>query len=154
MSALVAPPTLLDDAVANHHDYVWARLPFVVPMAIAAARRRGDGTAHELARSIVELQPLLLGHLDREEALLAHRASASVTTRIRDGMHADHLAVISLIDHIRFVAGSEYQARAGADPTERALYLELARLDDHVQAQIALEEHLMAWRQGALGGAA
>jgi iron-sulfur cluster repair protein YtfE (RIC family) len=153
MRAPVAPPTLLDDAVANHHDYVWARLPFVVPMAIAAARRRGDGTAYELARSIVELQPLLLGHLDREEALLAHRASASVTTRVRDGMHADHLAVIALIDHIRFVA-AEYQARAGADPTERALYLELARLDGHIQAQIALEEHLMAWRQGALGSAA
>lgn len=153
MRAPVAPPTLLDDAVANHHDYVWARLPFVVPMAIAAARRRGDGTAYELARSIVELQPLLLGHLDREEALLAHRASASVTTRVRDGMHADHLAVIALIDHIRFVA-AEYQARAGADPTESALYLELARLDGHIQAQIALEEHLMAWRQGALGSAA
>ena len=142
MRGLVATPTLLDDAVANHHDYVWARLPFVVPMAIAAARRRGDRTTRELARLIVELQPLLLGHLDREEALLAHRASA--TTRMRDGMHADHLAVIALIDHIRFVA-AEYQARAGADPTERALYLELARLDDHVHAQIAIEEHLMAW---------
>ena len=144
MRGLVATPTLLDDAVANHHDYVWARLPFVVPMAIAAARRRGDGTAHELARSIVELQPLLFGHLDREEALLAHRASASVTTRIREGMHADHLAVIALIDHIRFVAAG-YQAPAGAGPPARALYLELARLDDHVHAQIAIEEHLMAW---------
>jgi iron-sulfur cluster repair protein YtfE (RIC family) len=153
MSTVVAPPTLLDETVADHHDYVWARLPFVVPMAIAAARRRGDRTTRELARLVVELQPLLLGHLDREEALLAHRAAASVTTRIRDGMHADHVAVISLIEHIRFVAGTEYQARAGADPTERVLYLELACLDDHVQAQIAIEEHLMAWRQGALGGA-
>lgn len=149
MSTAVARPALLDDAVADHHDYVWARLPFVVPMAIAAARRRGDRTTRELARLIVELQPLLLGHLDREEALLAHRASA--TTRMRDGMHADHLAVIALIDRIRSVAGIDYQTRAGADPTELALYVELALLDDHVQAQIAIEEHLMAWRQGALG---
>ena len=137
-----ATPTLLDDAVGDHHDYVWARLPFVVPMAIAAARRRCDRSTRELARTIVELQPLLLGHLQREEAFVAGRAAASVNAR----MHADHVAVIALIDHMRSVTGN-YRARDGADPTERALYLELARLEDHVQAQIAIEEQLVAWRQ-------
>ncbi|CAN5535796.1 hypothetical protein BH11MYX1_BH11MYX1_47430 [soil metagenome] len=151
MSAVVVPPTLLDQAVMHHHDYVWARLPFVVPMAIAAARRRGDGAAHELARPVRVLQPLLLDHLDREEAMLVHRTAASVTTRIREGMHADHLAVGTVIEQIRAVAGRDYQTRAGAESTERALYLELARLDDHVRAQIAIEENLMAWGQRAIG---
>jgi iron-sulfur cluster repair protein YtfE (RIC family) len=149
MSTLVAPPAYLDDAVAEHHDYVWARLPFVVPMAIAAARRRGDRTTRELARLLVELAPLLLGHLDREETLLAHRAAVSVGMRIRAGIYADHVAVIALIDRIRAVAGTEYEVRTGAHPTERALFLELARLDMHVQTQITLEEQLMEWGQGA-----
>ena len=153
MSIGVRPPTLLDHVVVHHHDYVWARLPFLVPMAIAAARRRGDHTAHELARLLLDLRPLLLGHLDREERLLAVPEPASVTTTIRDGMHSDHLVVAALLDHIRNVAGVGYHARDGASPTERALYLELARLDEHVQAQIELEEHLMAWRQRVAGGA-
>jgi len=135
------PPTLLDHLIVHHHDYVWARLPFVVPMALAAARGRGDRTGDELARLIVELGPLLLGHLDREERVLLD--PTSVTTRIREGMHADHVRVTDLIDHIRNLAGHDYHARTDASPTERALYLELARLDQHVQAQITLEEHLM-----------
>lgn len=153
MSTMVMPQTLLDHVVVHHHDYVWARLPFLVPMAIAAARRRGDSTAHELARLLRDLRPLLLGHLDREERLLGGTEPASVVTRIRDGMHSDHLVVAALLDHIRDVAGDGFHARDGADPTERALYLELARLDEHVQAQITLEEHLMSWRQRVAGGA-
>ncbi len=151
MTPVLAPPSLLDHAVMNHHDYVWARLPFVVPMAIAAARRRGDRATQELARLVRLLQPLLLDHLDREEAMLVDRPATSVPARIREGMHADHLAVCSVIDQIRAAAGSDYRARDGAEPTERALYLELARLDDHVRAQIAIEEHLMAWDQRAIG---
>lgn len=133
------PPSLLDTMVAYHHDYVWARLPFVVPMAITAARRRGDPTARELARLMVELRPLLIDHLEREERM--DLAPATTT------LHAEHVAVTSLLDHIREIAGGDYRAPS-TDPTVNALYLELARLDEHLDAQIALEEHLMAWRQG------
>jgi iron-sulfur cluster repair protein YtfE (RIC family) len=150
MKTVLASPPLLDDAIMNHHDYVWARLPFVVQMAIAAARRRGDATAHELARLVRVLRPLLLDHLDREEAMLVDRSAASVTARIREGMHAEHLAVSAVIDQIRVAAGRDYQARDGAEPTERALYLELAQLDAHVRTQIVIEERLMAWGQRAI----
>ncbi|CAN5703367.1 hypothetical protein BH11MYX1_BH11MYX1_33830 [soil metagenome] len=150
MTTVLATLTVFDDAVMNHHDYVWARLPFVVPMAIAAARRRADGTADELAHLVRVLRPLLLAHLDREEAMLVDRSAASVTARIRDGMHADHLAVSAVIDQIRAAAGSDYRTRDGAEPTERALYLELAQLDAHVRAQIVIEERLMAWGQRAI----
>lgn len=151
MSTVLASPTLLDHAVMNHHDYVWARLPFVVPMAIAAARRRGDGTAYELVHLVRLLQPLLLDHLGREEAMLVGRSTASVTALIRDGMQADHRAVSIVIDQIRAAAGSDYRPRDGAESTERALYRELAQLDVHVRTQIAIEEHLMGWEQDAIG---
>jgi len=140
MTTVGARPGMLDHVVASHHDYVWARLPFIVPMAIAVARRRGDRAARDLARMMVELHPLVLGHLEREEQLVDVR---SLTPTIHDRMHAEHVAVTALLDHIRDATDN---AEHGADPTERALYSELARLDEHLAAQIALEEHLMAWR--------
>jgi iron-sulfur cluster repair protein YtfE (RIC family) len=143
MSSCFDPRAVIDRLVAHHHDYVWARLPLVVPMAITAARRRGDRTSHELACLIVELRPLLLDHLEREERLVVDHETAAL------GMHADHVAVTAMLDHIRDVTGPAFDPGNGADPTERALYVELARLDHHVQAQITLEEHVMAWQSRA-----
>ncbi len=151
MTNMLPPPNLLEHVVMNHHDYVWARLPFIVPMAIAAARGRGDGTAHELSQLVRLLQPLLLDHLVREEAMIVERSAASVTARIREEMHAEHLAVSNVVDQIRAAAGRDYHARLGAEQSERALYLELAKLDDHIRAQIAIEEHLMTQDQRAIG---
>jgi iron-sulfur cluster repair protein YtfE (RIC family) len=139
----VAAPTLLDSAIAEHHDYVWARLPFIVPMAVAVARRRGDRIAHALAGMMVELRPLVLGHLEREEQQLAGHP---VTPTIHDRLHADHVAVTTLLDRIRNATGNAEHDRDCTDPTERVLYSELARLDEHLAAQITLEEHLMACR--------
>jgi len=146
MSRGFDPRVVVDQLVAHHHDYVWARLPLVVPMAITAARRRGDRTSHELACLVVELRPLLLDHLDREERLVVDHETAATTAL---GMHSEHVAVTAMLDHIRDVTGPTFHPRNGADPTERALYVELARLDHHVQAQITLEEHVMAWRSRA-----
>ncbi|MEO6773354.1 MAG: hypothetical protein ABI467_10045 [Kofleriaceae bacterium] len=154
MSPIVTRPTLLDHAVMNLHDYVWARLPFVVPMAIAASRARGDDGSRELAHLVRGLQPLLLDHLGREEAMLVERSAAAVRLRLRDGIHADHHAVSTVIDQIRAVTGRAYRAREGAGPAERALYVELARLDEHVRAQIAIEEHLLTWDQRVIGAGA
>jgi len=140
VSPVVELPAADADDDVDHHDYVWARLPFVLPMAIVAARRRGDPVAAELECLVRVLQPLLLDHLGREETALAHRSD---TTGVRDGLHADHLAVLDVIDRIRAAAGDDYHAREGAGPTERALYLELARLDRHIRTQIALEEDLL-----------
>ncbi len=132
-----------DELIAQRHDYVWARLPFVLPMAITAARRRGDQPTRELARLVVELSPLLFDHMTREEALF-ERGGAPTS---RDGMHADHVAVTSLLEHIRAIAGIR-DPRDVETPTERALYNELAELDHHVQAQILLEERLLSVRCG------
>ena len=52
----------------------------------------------------------------------------------------------TLLDHIRDATDNAGPDGDSADPTERALYSELARLDEHLAAQITLEEHVMAWR--------
>jgi iron-sulfur cluster repair protein YtfE (RIC family) len=148
MSAIVTRSAWLDRVVVHHHDYVWARLPFVVPMAIAAARRSGAHAIRELARSIIELRPLLLGHLDREERLLAGHDPTALSPSARDDILADHAAVARLLAHIRGITGTDYQVRTGAEATERALFGELALLDDHVRFQIALEEQLLPWQAG------
>lgn len=122
--------------IADHHDYVWARLPFIVPMAVAVARRTGDRMARELAQMTVELRPLLLGHLEREERLLVAPSVAE-----SDRLRAEHLAVTSLLQLIRGATG--LAEHGFADPTARALHSELAALDEHLAAQIALEDELM-----------
>ncbi len=136
--------TPLDRIIADHHDYVWARLPFIVPMAVAVARRRGDRSADTLARMMVELRPLVLSHLEREERLLV---TSSVSPTIHDRLHTEHLAVTTLLEHIRDATSYSERVHHGTiDPTERALYSELACLDDHLAAQIALEEQLLCER--------
>jgi hypothetical protein len=148
---IMVSPVLLDQTILSDHDYVWARLPFVVPMAIAAARRRGDRAAHQLVQLVRILQPLLLDHLDREETMLLGEAAAKVAGPNHELLHEEHVAVTALIDQIRCAASAHNGT--GDDPTDRALHLELARLDTHVRAQIAVEERLMALRQRAAGAA-
>jgi iron-sulfur cluster repair protein YtfE (RIC family) len=153
MSAAGSSPVLLEQTILSDHDYVWARLPFVVPMAIAAARHRGNRASHQIVQLVRILQPLLLDHLDREETMLVGRAAENVAGPSRDLMHEEHVAVTALIDQIRVATRTCNCACGDADPTERALHLELARLDTHVRAQIAVEERLMALRQRAAGAA-
>lgn len=128
--------------IASSHDYVWARLPFLVPMAVKLARTGRDARLDELAHLLADLELLLLGHLGREEAELDARGA--VGTLLRARMHTEHAAVISQLAAIRTIVGDDYRARDDADATERALFDELARLDLLVQRQIELEEQLMA----------
>jgi iron-sulfur cluster repair protein YtfE (RIC family) len=75
----------LDKEVAADHDYVWARLPYLVPMAGKIARRcrqRGDGCT-EMAALVAALRSVLLDHLDHEERVLstlAREADAELVT--------------------------------------------------------------------------
>jgi iron-sulfur cluster repair protein YtfE (RIC family) len=147
---LEATPAL-DATVAEHHDYVWARLPYLVPMAVKVARhcrRGGDGCA-ALAALVGDLRAVLLDHLDHEERILStlERESdpAFVTQRIA-ALHAEHLAVGTLLERIRAAGVAPPHAAGGACAAERALHRELALLDDHVRAQILLEERLLAAR--------
>jgi hypothetical protein len=124
------------DRIMAHHDYVWARLPFLAPMAVAIARHRP--VAANVARRIRRLGSLLLGHLDEEERLLAGDATAAVSL-IGNGMMGEHLMISTALDEIR-----DAVARwSNPNELERHFGSELALLDEHLQAQIALEEQLV-----------
>lgn len=126
------------DRVVEHHDYIWARLPFIVPMALAVARRRADHDADALVRDLFALHPIVLDHLSREERALAQGSARA----IRDRLHDDHLAVAELLAHLR-VNAAEVAAH-DTDATAHVLLAELAQLDACLADQIALEELLLA----------
>ena len=130
--------------VVPHRDYVHARLPFVLPMAVAAARRRLID--EDLARRIVALGALLLEHLANEEPFLAAQGATSASTWVGSGMLGDHLMIATSLDEI-LDAVSRWSAPV--TELERRLGGELADLGDHVHAQIALEETLVAARLAA-----
>jgi hypothetical protein len=126
-----------------HHDYVWARIPFLAPMAAAVARYRPN--AANVARRLRGLATLLLRHLGEEEQFLAGDADAAVSL-IGNGMMGEHLMISTALDEIRDAAArwpvqSELERRLGS---------ELALLDEHLQAQIALEEQFVATLIGVL----
>jgi hypothetical protein len=121
--------------LVDDHDYLWARLPFIVPMALAIARRRGDAGARAIARDVLALRTIVLDHLSREEQALVRQTART----IRDRLHDDHLAVASLLASLR----EEVARKPADDATERALFAELARLDARLVAQIPAEEQLL-----------
>ena len=128
------------DRVVEHHDYIWARLPFIVPMALAVARRRADHDADALVRDLFALRPIVLDHLSREE-----RAHAQGSARaIRDRLHDDHLAVAELLAHLRVNAAEVAAHDTEPDATAHALLAEIAQLDVCLAEQIILEEKLLA----------
>ena len=133
------PPASWQDRLVEHHDYIWARLPFVIPMALAVARRRGDHRSQALARNLVALQPIVLDHLAREERALALRSARA----IRDRLHADHVDLAHVLVNVREDAA---EACGGPDreATERMLFAELALLDMHLVEQIAIEDRMLA----------
>jgi len=129
--------------IMAHHDYVWARVPFLAPMCAAIARHRPG--AEQVARRIRGLGALLLDHLGSEERLLARRGAASAADWVGQGMVGDHLMIMTALDEIR-----DAVARwRGPDGVERRLSRELALLDEHIHAQISLEEALVAARLDA-----
>ena len=155
-AAFEALPTeaLIEHIVSTHHDYIWARLPFLIPMAAKLVRvcgQQADACAC-LAARVSELRTVLLDHLEREEqqltTLLHHRDADSVQQQLEE-MHAAHLVVAALLRRVCEAAGLDQQPRPKACPTERALYAELGRINHHIRAQVALEERVLAPRLAA-----
>ncbi len=132
----MATPTGWRERCIDQHDYVWARLPFLIPMALAVARRQLDDDSQAIARDLITLRRVVFEHLAREEdALAIHGARA-----IRDRLHDDHLMMASLLATLR-TRSAGLAARDGS--TEQALAGELARLVTELQAEIAAEDQLL-----------
>jgi hypothetical protein len=108
---------------------------------MAAMIARCRPSAVDVARRLRGLASLLLGHLREEERLLVGDASAAVTL-VSNGLLGDHLMIAAALDEIR-----DAVAR-WTDPSvlEQRLGTELALLDEHLEAQIALVEMYVAAR--------
>lgn len=142
---------LIDHLVATHHDYIWARLPFLVPMAAKLTREcgRSSPACARLAELVSELQTLVLGHLERDErdlAALAQSRDPAVVRRRLATMHAEHRALGDLLGQVRGAAGLHQKTSASACATERALYGELERLECHLRSQVLIEREILAPR--------
>ena len=136
--------------MAGYHEYVWARLPFLVPMAhrVAARCRESGRGCEELAPLVGELRAVLLDHLEREQSILEELAAEPDSSAIVEGidrLREEHREVARLLGRIRraWRAGHRPEDDATCD-TERALHRELALLDRHIRDQVVLEEEILA----------
>lgn len=135
---------LLDD-----HDYIWARLPFLAPMAARLARTcPGAGErCTELAGLVGDLHRLVLDHLAVEERILSGISDAREPDLVLDrvaGLHREHLAIQALLESVEHAADLPRTPRpCGAMD---AFAGELRRIGDHVRSQIQIEEEILAPR--------
>jgi hypothetical protein len=132
--------------LVSHEEFLWARMPFLAPMADAIARQRS--VARLVTHKLDALVRLLLDHLGAEQRLLARPGAAAVAAWIGQGMVRDHVAISAALDEI-LVAVASWQG-----PTtvlERRFRDELAILAQELDAQITLEELLMTQRLESAG---
>lgn len=149
----------LNGLEARGHDYLWARLPFLVPMAAKIARASCGTSAAcgPLAQLVDQLRSLTLRHLDREERLLA-RLSALRDDGLMIGelasLRAEHCELQDLLGRVCIIAGLPEAPAAGACPTIHAFHQELRSLDRHLREQIRIEDEILGSRIAAAHGQA
>lgn len=127
------------------HDYLWARLPFLVPMAVKMSRQCcGPGPdCGRLAGLVGELSSMVLSHLEHEEKTLASlnadRDDERIAACLAD-LRAQHQQVLRLLGEVCEVAGLPREPVEDVCPTVRAFHEELDRIGRHLRAQLALED--------------
>jgi iron-sulfur cluster repair protein YtfE (RIC family) len=143
--------TRIQRTFAEGHDYIWACLPFLVPMAAKLAKAC-CGSGPECARLgeiVAELRSVLLDHLAHDERTLAamsDQRDPALTRACIAEMHREHGMIKELLERARAAAGLPGVASADACPTERAFLRQLALLHDHVREQIWVEDQVLAPR--------
>lgn len=147
----------LQRTFSEGHDYIWASLPFLVPMAAKLSKEccgPGSAACACLGEIVAELRGLLLDHLAREERTLeaiSWNPDAGFIRACVAEMHAEHVMVQELLERVRAAAGLGREPRDGACPTERALLRALAALDQHVREQIWIEDEVLGPRLASDG---
>jgi iron-sulfur cluster repair protein YtfE (RIC family) len=150
----LSTPSLREHLIAVHHDYLWARLPFLVPMAAKLTRQPcGAGTTcPDLAEIVAELRTLVLDHLDREEQVLVAACGEPITEGVLAriaALHQEHLALERLLERVQVSSGLAARLPPEACPTQRAFYSELDQICVHVRSQIKIEGEILAPRLAA-----
>lgn len=135
--------------VDRHHGYLRRQLPYVAPLVARIEAVHGEhnprlADVHALFRELAEaLEP----HLDREEevlfpALVSRRPDAEVVRRELDDMHADHLAVGTLLARLREAADGYVTPEWGCN-TYRVAMRELEAIEGDVLRHVHLENHVL-----------
>lgn len=137
---------LIDD----HHDYVWARLPFLVPMAakIAGTCCGAGPQCTRLAQLVDRLHAITLRHLDREEAILrnvGHLGSSEMVLEEITNLRGEHRQVWRTLTQVCELAEVS-EAHVDACPTVHAFYEELRALDHHLRTQMHIEDGILGPR--------
>jgi len=137
---------LIEHIVDTHHAYLRKTLPFLRPLAMKVARVHGDRDPrlHALEDDLVELVETLLPHLDDEERTLfpALRAGVAAAPQLLATMLDEHLAVGELLARIR-TACDDYTVPSWACSSYRALFRELAALEQDIFTHVHLENHVL-----------
>jgi regulator of cell morphogenesis and NO signaling len=135
--------------VERHHVYLRKTLPFVEGLASKVARVHGDREPrlHTLAGLVTELREVLLPHLDEEERglfqhVLAKRPNQTLVQHELGTMREEHLAVGTLLERMRKVAG-DYVAPDWSCNSYRTLLAELDRVEADVLVHVHLENHVL-----------
>ncbi len=134
--------------VGDSHDYLWARLPFLVPMAIKISRTCG-ARAPECARlaSLVQrLHTVVLHHLDHEERILKRMNTAPDDSFIVEELAClrdEHDHIVSLL-RLVCEAADRSTVTADACPTVCSFHEELHRIEQHLRTQMRIEDELLS----------
>tara|TARA_R110002096_G_scaffold16898_14_gene58201 strand:+ start:43637 stop:44356 length:720 start_codon:yes stop_codon:yes gene_type:complete len=131
---------------SDHHDYVWARLPFLVPMVAKIARLSGTAPWTRLVVLVNRLHAVVLSHLDREEHMLARFDKESDKTLIDE-----QLATLrNEHDDIWHLLRQVCDAAEVLEPTVEALSTvvafreELHRIQQHLRTQMQIEDDILS----------
>lgn len=151
----LSTPDLVAHIVATHHALLRDTLPWLETLASKVARVHGghDPRLVEVDRTVHDLSPLLLGHLDDEERTLFPVLSAASTepeqvAQLLEDMRADHHEVAARLERLRELT-DDLMPPAWACRTYRTLLVELARVAADIHVHVHLENHILAGRFSA-----
>lgn len=130
---------------SDHHDYVWARLPFLVPMVAKVAKLCGGAQWAGLVSLVDRLQSVVLHHLDREEHMLArfdHEGDETLIDEQLASLRDEHDDIWHLLRQV-CEAAELPKPTAGALSTVVAFREELHRIEQHLRTQMQIEDDIL-----------
>ncbi len=143
----MAPAALIDHIISRYHEVHRAQLPELVRMArrVEAVHRDHPGVPAGLAALLEEMELELLGHMQKEEAILFPllKAGGSPYADQPIGvMRAEHTSHGQALDQVHDLT-HDMQPPEGACNTWRALYAGLAQFTDDLINHIHLENNVL-----------
>ena len=149
-AASLATPALIARIVDRHHGFLRRHLPFLSPLVAKVARVHGndkDERLHKIREVYEELRGALEPHLDEEEQVLfpalgSRTPDRELVQRELRVMHADHLAVGTMLEKIRALT-DDFVPPPGACTSWRTMLRELEALETDVLRHVHLENHVL-----------